>query len=115
MDRQRFAGRWRAFAGDEPILMSWNKSNLDLVQATVGGDGEMVVLKGIYGNIANQAQGGIDDAMARFELEPRVPVFPGRAGRRMGKLLALHDLIRARVLGERCSPSSSNSTAEDRR
>ncbi len=99
-DRDTFARRWRAFAGSDPVLLSWNKNNLDMLCAAVERPSRGVVLKGVFGNIVGHAQGGIDDAMKAHGIKSAPVVFPGRAGVRMAGLLALHDMIRSRVVAE---------------
>jgi DTW domain-containing protein YfiP len=88
-DLASFVRRWRSFAGTDPVLVAWNKTNLDLVESSVGARYESIVLKGVYGNLSAARQGSVESTLERQGLVAEPERFPGRPGRRMAAALSL--------------------------
>jgi DTW domain-containing protein YfiP len=89
---------WSAFAGADPILVAWSKSNLDALAEVLGAKLEGVVLKGIVGNLDRKAPGAMEPSLQKYGLIADPIGLPGRAGKRLSQTLALYRWIRGQVI-----------------
>lgn len=85
---------WRAFSLPTDVLLSWNKSTLDVMQP-LAHEGPAAFLKGTYKNFAHRRdpssklRGPIDAVLEREGLRPAATPLPGRAGLRLSQLEAV--------------------------
>ena len=93
---------WRSFVRSDDVVVSWGRYYSDLAAA----DGLMLAPGGVDLRVAlsqmmHQRAGTIEDWMERLALTPLSPslslsplIVPGRAGRRLGALLALLNVVK---------------------
>lgn len=80
---------WTRFSNDHDVVVAWNGSTLGLLESAVAGPRRSLSLKSVYCARRRGPCGSIDDVLAREGLTAQPTDIAGRAGRRMGNLLAL--------------------------
>jgi len=80
---ERLTRDWAAFAGEEALLVAWNRSALDLI----GRPG--VPLKAIYCNLTHEACGALDAVVQRTGVESTPAPVRGRAAIRLAHTAAM--------------------------
>lgn len=108
---------WQEFIEPDDILLSWNKSTLDIMRP-LGDSGEADFLKGSYKNFARrrdrdcELQGSIDDVIEREAIEVGESAAQGRAGLRLSQLEALvrfmHETVKTNEAHEQAVPLERN-------
>lgn len=101
---EELAAAWDLFAGPCAVVVTWNRSTLDLFARTVGAGGEGLFLKEIYGNRRGGKCGHLGEVVRRENLEARRFDFAGRAGSRVGELDAVARYL-LRMNSSECRPS----------
>lgn len=95
---------WRSFLGPRDLVVVWNQSTLDVLEAS-GLTERGLSLKAVWANAVERAPGTLDGVVARAGLWPeRVPV-RGRASERLGHALAVAEALcrRAESAAESCA------------
>ncbi|MFT5444598.1 MAG: DTW domain-containing protein YfiP [Myxococcota bacterium] len=94
---------WHAFTNDADIVVSWNKSTLDVMRP-LEHQGPTHFLKGTYKNFARRCDpecvlgGAMDAVIERESLGVKPATHYGRAGLRIAQLKAVAQYIRNRAL-----------------
>jgi tRNA-uridine aminocarboxypropyltransferase len=98
----RLALDWREFLGPTPLVAAWSQSTLNLVAAltnTTDSDSThhmaapTVLIKAAYCNLRRTTSGTLASVLEREGLHPFPTPFRGRAGRRIGQVQAVLELI----------------------
>ena len=94
VDLARAQRDWRRFSLPQDVLLSWNKSTLDVMRP-LEHEGPVAFLKGTYKNLAHRLdpsrklRGSIDAVIDREGLQTLDTPLPGRAGLRLSQLEAV--------------------------
>jgi len=81
---------WHRFVAADDIVVAWNKTTLDALDATVGLSGRRLHLKSAYRSHAKQARGSLATLVRQLQLEPsRASRLRGRAGTHVDHVVAL--------------------------
>ncbi len=89
VDLENFKKDWRRFANPDHLLITWNRSTLDLFSRTVGGEPVGFFLKAIYTNVTRGKCGHLQEVVRFENLTPKKLALTGRAGKQISQLLAV--------------------------
>lgn len=89
VDLEELSKEWRRFASPDHLLITWNRSTLDLFARSVRGVPAGFFLKAIYTNVTRAKCGHLHDVVRLENLTPQELALAGRAGRQVGQLLAV--------------------------
>ena len=89
VDLEKFRKEWRRFASPDHLLITWNRSTLNLFARTVGGEQAGFFLKAIYTNLTRVKCGHLHEVVRFENLTPPKLALTGRAGRQIGQMLAV--------------------------
>lgn len=83
------AARWNAFLGPDDVLCTWGRFGLDLCEQ-IGArlPEERIDFRKLVGDVKRVSPGAIADCLAEWKLDSQ-PLAQGRAGERLGQLVAL--------------------------
>ncbi len=89
VDPEELGREWRRFASPDHLLITWNRSILNLFTRTVGGEQAGIFLKAIYTNVTRGKCGHLHEVVRSENLTPPESALAGRAGRQVGQMLAV--------------------------
>ncbi len=93
VDLEELSKEWRRFANPDHLLITWNRSTLDLFVRSVRGEPAGFFLKAIYTNVTRGKCGHLHEVVRFENLTPQEFALAGRAGRQISHLLAVTRLL----------------------
>ncbi len=94
---------WQRFCRPTDVVVTWNQSSLDLLGEALGPPPRQLLLKAAYCNAhLGHPCGTLDELIEREGLVPKPLAVPGRACRRLGRAVALLELLQRLAGAPRC-------------
>ncbi len=89
VDPQTLRKDWERFCRPGDLLVTWNRSTLDLFNGLLGGRQEGHFLKAVYTNVIDGKCGHLHQVVERENLIPEPVSLEGRAATRLGEMVAV--------------------------
>ncbi len=105
---QEAASRWRAFVGNDDVLLAWHPSTLAAL-SSLGKPHAALLLKATYCNWQRGAPGHLEAVVRRHDLQVRAAWaghYAQRAALRLGSAVAIADFLRCRAAWDGLSEKS---------